>query len=180
MRIDIATAQELISNYKQNHWTIINGCCPSLRQNPAYPNVEDSRSVWFSLDDLQNFINDINAANGNGIRFYFGEYSADIINAYIMQMQQNPPQNANGNAQAAIANISQCVGLQTIVMIPTALNASTNLNCDFNIVTQDTTFDNPGDLAAENHGSMIPPPWPRTGGQSIDYTDSCGAYFMDL
>ena len=55
MRIDIATAQQLVSNYKQNHWAAINQNCISLDQNPV-PGIKDSRSVWFSLDELNDFI----------------------------------------------------------------------------------------------------------------------------
>lgn len=182
MRIDVATAQELIQNYKQNHWTIINGCCPSLKENPNYPDVQDSRAVWFSLEELNAFIKAITAAGGTGIRFYFGEYSADIVNNAVNAMANN--QNGMDNTvpanqlNARIANIGAGTGLQTIVMVPTSVDGNGN-NADFNMVDHSFTFNNPGDLACENHGGFAPPPWPSQMAGNT-YQATTGAYFLDL
>lgn len=156
MRIDIATAKKLISNYRQNHWTIINGACPSLRQNPAYPHVQDSRSVWFDLDTLQNFIDDTRAMQGNGVRFYFGEYSQDIVNDITVNHKQMVNENPS---------IQQYAGLHTLVLIPTTREGV--FNRDFNCCDLDANnapllpanFSNLTDFIAENHGSMVPPPY---------------------
>ena len=165
MRIDIATTEKLITNYKQNHWPVINGGCPSLHHNQAFPAVEDSRCAWFSLDDLNAFISAISKAGGNGIRFYFGEYSADIVNSLVAQLP-NP---------GIPANIAQYTGLQTIVLVPTTLNATNANNDDFNLITGNSTFSNPTDLIAEDHSSIIPPPW-----VAANYFSATGAYFLDL
>jgi hypothetical protein len=139
MRIKTSIAQKLVNNYTQNHWEIINN-------SPDFTNIQDSQSVWFNINDLQDFINDITDQKADGIRIYFGEYSDDVIQDIL----SDPP------SAAAIPNIQQYSGLHTLVMIPTRPNAA-GVSCDFNPDGQG--FDNPDDLCAENHGSMNPPPF---------------------
>ena len=160
MQIDISTAKKLINNYKQNHWTVINGSCPSLHANPNFPHVQDSRSVWFSIDDLQDFIDRATDGGADGVRFYFGEYSQDIIDAEL--------QKGIGNVMPDFHNYT---GLHTLVLIPTALD-NAGISRDFNMqslanikAADGTTvphfpsaFSNQ-DMAAENHGSLTPPPY---------------------
>ncbi len=160
MQIKISTAKKLINNYKQNHWTVINGSCPSLHQNIAYPNVQDSRSVWFNLQDLQNFIDTASQLNADGVRFYFGEYSQDIIQDELLN---------NPGIIQSVPNFSHYTGLHTLVMIPTTKDQN-NVSRDFNIndvnnaggapaANLPADFSNGGQLSAENHGSLIPPPY---------------------
>ena len=183
MRIDVATAQKLIQNYKQNHWTVINGCCPSLKLNANYPDVEDTRAVWFSLEELNAFIRAIQTAGGTGVRFYFGEYSADIVAQATTDMANNTNGMDNtvpaNQLQARIANVEIGTGLQTIVMVPTSVDGNGN-NADYNIANQSFNFNNPADLSCENHGSLAPPPpWPSQMAGTT-YRATTGAYFLDL
>jgi hypothetical protein len=157
MRISIATAKELVNNYRQNHWPVINGGCPSLMANPFFPLVQDSRSVWFSLADIQAFIQ----ASGNqadGIRIYFGEYSADIVQAMIDQLDPKDP-----NYQDEVKYLKQCTGLHTLLFIPTKLNDTTGISHDYNLITGTTNFSTETDMAAEDHGTLNPPPFAVAG-----------------
>ena len=175
MRIDLGTAAELIVNYKLNQWQAINNSCPSIQnlKNAGNPTLVDSRSVWFSATELQGFLDDIILAGGNGIRFYYGAYTNDIV---------SDPQNAG-------AGIGQYNGLHTLVLIPTQAGAH-GMPCDFNLDP-----DNAANLSgtseypsAMNHGSMAPPPWPPppaaiNKGAAPDlsyYNNNSGAYFLDL
>src|ERR1035437_1745434 len=107
MNIDINYAKGLVQNYGQNQWQIINVI------NKAFgPGIKDSRSVWISLDDLQNFIQQIQQPNpagvgpATGVRIYFGTYSATCPSPI------QPDVN----------------GLHTLLMIPTINDAVTGLN----------------------------------------------------
>jgi hypothetical protein len=153
MRIDLSFAKKLLDNYRKNHWSMINGgngrpACPSLLQNPSFPNVQDSRSVWFSLDSLKAFISEIESAPTTttgqlGVRVYFGEYSADQL--------VSQPQNA------------QYAGLHTLLMVPTVASTDGH-NHDFDPATGSSSFSGTTDLCALNHGTLIPPPFYLTGG----------------
>lgn len=153
MRINIETAKKLVNNYRYNHWPVINGGCPSLMANPFFPNLQDARSCWFSLADINSFID---AAGGDvdGIRIYYGEYSADIINDMIAQLDPHDP-----NYQQERQYLLQCIGLHTLVFIPTKVTDAAGTSHDYNLVTGTVDFDHPADMAAENHGSLIPPPY---------------------
>jgi len=147
MRIDIPFAKALIENYAQNHWTTINNSCPSLQQNPSAPNVQDSRSVWFSLADLQNFISEFQQSgnqNQLGVRIYFGEYGPNIP----VTEQDNP----------------QYMGLHTLLMVPTLLGAD-GFNHDFDPATGNSDFTKSTDISALNHGTLAPPPFNANGSQ---------------
>jgi len=149
MRLNVPFAKALIENYAQNHWTIINGACPSLHPNPAFPNVQDSRSAWFCLADLQKFICEFeNSGTPDtlGVRIYFGEYSADLL--------ANDPQDI------------QYTGLHTLVMVPTLLGAD-GLNHDFDPATGSSDFSQSPTMCALNHGSLMPPPF-HVDGQAVN------------
>jgi len=153
MRIETTFAAELIENYAQNHWTTINDACPSLQQNPAYPNVQDSRSVWFSLADLQNFISEFQQSgnqNTLGVRIYFGEYSADLV------------AKCKGNAQYT--------GLHTLVMVPTILGQD-GFNHDFDPATGSSDFTQSNTICALNHGTLAPPPFLVLGSPEVNVGD---------
>jgi hypothetical protein len=150
MKIDVV--RKLIDNYGANHYqTLMN--CPPVQSNP---NHQDSKAVWFSLQELKSFIHDIEAhiaakctdpsGMTPGIRIYFGE---------------NPKSEADCTAYGI--NPKYC-GLHTLVMVPTYLDATTQLNTDFDPaqfsaacqplpITNTTT----GNITAMNHGETCPP-----------------------
>jgi len=142
MRLPVPFAKALIENYAQNHWTIINGASPALHQNPFYPNTQDSRSVWFSLSALKKFIcefENYTTEDQLGVRVYFGEYSADIL-------QYDPHAT------------QEYIGLHTVMMIPTLLG-NDGLNHDFDPQTGSSDFSHSTTICAMNHGSLCPPPF---------------------
>lgn len=51
-------------NYKEKRWA----------ENSKRIGKPDSLSVWFSLEDMETFLQQLKAHGGNGIRFYFGAY----------------------------------------------------------------------------------------------------------
>jgi hypothetical protein len=69
--ISIAKGKELSKNYNLKYASTI----------ASKDKIDDANAVWFSIDELQNYINYIKeegALKGNvidGIRFYFGVYS---------------------------------------------------------------------------------------------------------
>lgn len=54
----------LLHNYKQERWV----------HNSQRLGKEDSLSVWYSLEELQNFMKQVEELGGTGIRVYFGVY----------------------------------------------------------------------------------------------------------
>lgn len=156
--------KELLSNYRDNHWSIINNAfiAKGIKQ-------VDSRSVWFDLNTLKSFIatleSKVNAQCGDhckqelGIRIYFGEYD-----------NTNSPK-------------TMYVNLHTLIMVPTIKDqtklGTPNENVDFDpdylssckpMLPPDTAdLDillptiNTTDMTAMNHGEIIPPPPPPSG-----------------
>jgi hypothetical protein len=149
--MNVSFAKALIENYAQNHWTTLNNDCPSILKNPEYPNVQDSRSVWFSLADLQNFISEFQQSGSLsqlGVRIYFGEHKAEL----------SPNQDA------------QYSGLHTLLMLPTLLGAD-GYNHDFDPATGSSDFSKSVTICALNHGSMIPPPFTINGSPEVNVGD---------
>jgi hypothetical protein len=65
-----STRQEvdtLIRSYKQERWAA----------NSDRLGGSDSLSVWFSVEDLEDFLHSVKANGGNGVRFHFGVFSAE-------------------------------------------------------------------------------------------------------
>lgn len=76
-----ATKQEvdtLIRAYKQERWA----------DNSERIGKADSLSVWFSTEDLEEFIDTVKANGGNGVRFHFGVFSADNAPQAILEGRQ--------------------------------------------------------------------------------------------
>lgn len=141
MRLNVPFVKALIENYAANHWSLINDSCTSLQDNASYPDVQDARSVWFSLADIKKFICDFEKVADEsqlGVRIYYGEYSADMVNSFNVD--------------------PQCVGLHTVLMVPTLLGAD-GYNHDFDPVTKSSDFSQSTTVYAMNHGTMAPPPF---------------------
>ena len=54
----------VIKNYKQNRWVY----------NSKRLGKEDSLSVWFSIEDMEIFLERAKQHGGDGVRYYFGAY----------------------------------------------------------------------------------------------------------
>jgi hypothetical protein len=66
--VDTTHVDNVIRNYKQHRWA----------NNSKYIGKEDSLSVWFSIDEIEEFLAKAKEHGGDGIRFYFGAYSNDF------------------------------------------------------------------------------------------------------
>lgn len=57
----------IVRSYKQKRWA----------DNSERIGMADSLSVWFSLEELEAFIDTVKANGGNGVRMHFGVFSAE-------------------------------------------------------------------------------------------------------
>jgi hypothetical protein len=118
--VDTNHVDTVIRNYKQERWL----------QNSQRLGKEDSLSVWFSVEEVEGFLNKIKSSGGDGIKFYFGAYSKEF--------PQRP----------------EYAGRQTIVMVGTKSKESAN-----GIVDKDIYVDNgnTNSILAFNLGRVCPP-----------------------
>ncbi len=68
----------LIRAYKQERWA----------DNSERIGMADSLSVWFSVEDLENFVATVKANGGNGVRMHFGVYGAENAPQPILEGRQ--------------------------------------------------------------------------------------------
>lgn len=57
----------IISNYKKERWV----------QNSRHIGKEDSLSVWYSVEELEEFLEKVREYGGDGIKMYFGAYDKE-------------------------------------------------------------------------------------------------------
>jgi hypothetical protein len=76
--VDTAHVNTLIRNYKQERW----------RQNSEHIGKEDTLSVWYSLEELEGFIQKAKYSGANGIRLYFGVYPENFAPNPLFSKQQ--------------------------------------------------------------------------------------------
>ena len=107
-------------NYKKERWL----------QNSQRIGKADSLSVWFSLADVEGFLEQLKEHGGDGIRFYFGAYNKEYAEKPLY------------------------AGRQTIVMVATKQKQtlSGEENKDIYINTEDGT-----NILAYNVGRPCPP-----------------------
>jgi hypothetical protein len=163
---NLGLATEMISNYRKNHWQMINKYC---RPFSGFPNsvpqdTVDARSVWFDLDTLKAFINtiEITACRNScpnlklGVRIYYAEYpGADTM--------------VNYGLDPSLAH------MHTVLMMPTYQDNTSQLNMDFDpyaiscpLGNTPSLFDTlhpflvlspSSSVTARNHGGLAPPPF---------------------
>jgi hypothetical protein len=66
-RVNTKHVDSLIKNYKRERWA----------QNSKRLGKEDSLSVWYSLEELQSFLDTAKANGSDGVRVYFGVYDKE-------------------------------------------------------------------------------------------------------
>ena len=66
-RVNTKHVDSLIKNYKRERWA----------QNSKRLGKEDSLSVWYSLEELQSFLNTAKESGSDGVRVYFGVYDKE-------------------------------------------------------------------------------------------------------
>ncbi len=82
----------VIRNYKQERWV----------QNSERLGKEDSLSAWWSIEELENFLDTAKINGADGVKFYFGAYAKDY------------------------AEKPEYAGLQTLAMVATKQKESAN------------------------------------------------------
>ena len=113
-------AEELIQNYKRERWAY-----SSERMGKP-----DSLSVWYSVEELEEFLTMIKEAGGDGVKMHFGTYSNDF---------QKVPEYA---------------GRQTVVMLATKTKEVDGKLVNKNIYKH---TDKGSSLVAYNFGQLCPP-----------------------
>jgi len=110
----------VVRNYKQNRWI----------QNSERIGKEDSLSVWFSADELEEYIQWIKENGADGVKCYFGAY----------------PENFEEKPEYS--------GRQTIVMV-----ATKSKQTDKGLVNKDLYIQKNGELTVMgiNMGALCPP-----------------------
>ena len=81
-------------NYREQRWI----------QNSRRIGKPDSLSVWFSLEDVEGFLEKLKNHGGNGIRFYFGAYDTEFVEKPLYAGRQTivmvgTRQKATGNGE---------------------------------------------------------------------------------
>lgn len=115
--VDTNHVDTVIRNYKRERWV----------QNSEHIGKEDSLSVWYSVEELEEFIKKIKNHGGDGVRMYFGAYSEDYA--------AKPEYSSR----------------QTIVMVATRSKES-----EEGVANKDL-YINPGQILAYNMGGICPP-----------------------
>lgn len=76
--VDVNHVNTLVRNYKQERW----------RQNSEQIGKEDTLSVWYSLEELEEFINKAKYSGANGVRLHFGVYPENYAPNPLASKQQ--------------------------------------------------------------------------------------------
>ncbi|AXY76293.1 hypothetical protein D3H65_20865 [Paraflavitalea soli] len=115
--VDTKHVDTVIRNYKRERWV----------HNSEHIGKEDSLSVWYSVEELEEFIQKIKNHGGDGVKMCFGAYSEDF--------DVKPDYNNR----------------QTIVMV-----ATRSKETETGVANKDL-YINPGQILAYNIGSICPP-----------------------
>ena len=110
----------IIRNYKQERWV----------NNSKHIGKEDSLSVWYSAEELEQFLAKIKKHGADGVRFYFAAYPADYAEKPLYASRQ------------------------TIVLVATQGKETENGIIDKDVYI---TTDKGSSILAYNVGKMCPP-----------------------
>ena len=119
-RVSTAHVDSLIRNYKQERWS----------HNSRRIGKEDSLSVWYSIEELEEFMATVKKQGGDGIKLYFGVYD-----------ENQAPQK-------------EYVSRQTIVLVATKEKETPNGLMNKNLYV---STENGSSILAYNAGSICPP-----------------------
>lgn len=118
--VNTAHVDNIIRNYKKERWV----------HNSNHIGKEDSLSVWFSVEELEDFLAKAKMHGADGMRFYFGAYSNDF--------KDNP----------------LYAGRQTLVMVATQARETNHGTVDKDIYVN---AENETSILAYNFGKLCPP-----------------------
>lgn len=131
--VDTAHVDTIIRNYKQERWV----------HNSRRLGKEDSLSVWYSIEELEEFLELAKSHGGDGIKLYFGAYAKDHAPKELYK------------------------GRQTVVLVATKRKETEkgNVNKDIYIGTEEGNS-----ILAYNVGNLCPPWCREFGGEEIGIT----------
>ncbi len=125
--VNTSHVDAVVRNYKQERWV----------HNSKRLGKEDSLSVWYSVEELEEFLATVKQEGGDGIRMYFGAYGHDY----------------SGNPLYA--------GRQTIVMVATRRKDTPTGEADKDLYI---TTEKGNTVLAYNIGRLCPPTCTQQGG----------------
>jgi hypothetical protein len=139
--VDTKHVDSLLSTYKKERWI----------HNSKRIGKEDSLSVWYSIEELQEFIATAQKNGADGIKMYFGTYSKEAAKDEIYEDRQ------------------------TIVLVATKNKLTENGNAVDKSIHINT--ENGSQILAYNMGRICPPLCGGSG-ESIDW-DNLGITLID-
>lgn len=101
--VNSAHVDAAIRNYKQERWV----------HNSKRLGKEDSLSVWYSLEELQQFFEMAKENGADGVRMYFGAYDADYADQPLFAGRQTIMLVATRNKETETGNADKDVYIQT-------------------------------------------------------------------
>lgn len=118
--VDTEHVNIVISNYKKERWA----------NNSKHIGKEDSLSVWYSVEELEEFLEKVKEHGGDGIKMYFGAYD-----------KEHAPKPLYADRQ-------------TVVLVATKAKETANgqVNKDLYISEEENTT-----ILAYNAGNLCPP-----------------------
>lgn len=118
--VDTEHVNTIIKNYKQERWV----------QNSKRLGKEDSLSVWYSVEELEGFLEKAKEHGADGVKLYFGAYDKEFAKQPLY------------------------AGRQTVVFVATRQKETENgsMNKDIYINGENGTS-----ILAYNYGSVCPP-----------------------
>lgn len=120
-RVNTSHVDKVTRNYRQERWV----------RNSERLGKEDSLSAWWSIEELEDFIEEAKMHGADGLKFYFAAYDENT------------------------APREDYIGLQTLVMVGTKQKVypdGTNKNRDIYVQTE-----NGSNIVAYNAGRLCPP-----------------------
>lgn len=145
MNLDLV--QEMVTNYQTKQLL-------SILTNTVNPMTFDAKSVWFKLDDLKAFIDEIETETAKhpeygltnfGLRFYYSAY----------------PETDKWDEIEGLSTVPKGYEkLHTLIAIPTAEINKKNQDfdpCDVNTYDGSKPTGIGMSIMAENHGGLVPP-----------------------
>lgn len=118
--VNTAHVNTVISNYKKERWAA----------NSKHIGKEDSLSVWYSVQELEEFLQKVKENGGDGIKMYFGAYD-----------KQHAPQPLYADRQ-------------TIVLVATKTKDTPNGEVNKDLYVSSETENT---ILAYNAGALCPP-----------------------
>ena len=101
--VDTKHVDNVIRNYKQERWI----------HNSDRIGKEDSLSMWWSIDEMEDFIVEAKSQGADGLKFYFGAYGEDYKETPEYAGRQTLVMVGTKEAQTALGIKNKDIYMQT-------------------------------------------------------------------